>query len=65
MDEATLRFFEELPNSVRSACAWDNSRSNAVMSAINSMLGKYLPLLCYYMIPDGGWELRVGKRAED
>lgn len=65
MDEATLRFFERLPNGIRSACGWDDQRTRKVISVINDALEVYLPLLRYYSIPDGGYELRIGGVREE
>ena len=65
MDEATLRFFEELAEhfivDFEERCGvriW--SAEFVEVDTINDLLAKHIQLLRYYSIPDGGYELRIG-----
>jgi len=66
MDEATLRFFEELGENIGQI-----PNHEQVVNLLNFLLRRNLPLLKYHWVmPPVGiarqpYELRVGKRAED
>ena len=60
MDEATLRFFEELPYELRGL-----NPKGLIFYVLNTALEKHLPLLHYVELDGGDWVLVIGKRAED
>ena len=63
MDEATLRFFEELGKRV--ITLFENGWWDVVtIDDINDLLDDHLPLLEYYG-EDGQYELRIGGAREE
>ena len=65
MDEATLRFFEEIEEKITGGFEW----SVPVISVwdLNDLLAKHLPLLSYHNVGDDEfcWELRIGGKREE